>query len=210
MPRLNRLFLIAVCLISSSMLHAQKIELKEQQKDYLAKLERDLTEQEKFLESIIEDLINRGNKEFIETLIYRMGYERATEKFPRFFFPLQFGGGQMVSGGAGLHIYNRQFYIYMTGGYTDYGKYKDYSGSFVSEVRLVDWYIYKRNRVDFLLGANISYFSEPGTFISSVSFKQIFYLHEWIFNPYTVFNVYFDKSSPIYQIGIGLNFYPWN
>lgn len=180
---------------------------------YLEKLERELTQEEQFLENIIGELISKGDREFIETLIYKMGYEKAQEKLPRFFGLLQFGGGPMASGGLGIHIYNRQFYTYLMGGYTSYGKYKDYSVSFINEVKLVDLYFYKRNRIDFLIGGNISYFSEPSSFISAITLKQVYYFYGWFFNPYTVFNFYFDKNKGknqlIYQIGIGINFYPW-
>lgn len=183
------------------------------EEDYLKKLERELDQEEQFLENIIGELIAKGDREFIETLIYRMGYERATEKLPRFFALTQFGAGPMASAGVGIHIYNRQFYTYLTGGYTSYGKYKDYSVSFINEVKLFDFYIYKNNRIDLLLGGNISYFSEPSSFISAVSFKQIYTIYGWFFSPYTVINFYFDKNKGkntlIYQIGVGINFYPW-
>lgn len=184
------------------------------QTNYLEELKREISEEERFLESIIQELINKGNKDFIETLIYRMGYEKAQDKIPKIFFPLQFGGGEMISSGVGLHIYNRQFYTYLTGGYTVYGKYKDYSVSFINEVKMFDIYFYKRDRIDFLIGAKISYFSEPGTFISSIELKHIVYFHDLFFNPYLVINLFFDrdkdKSSLKYQIGLGLNFYPWD
>jgi len=184
------------------------------QTNYLEELKREISEEEKFLESIITELISKGNRDFIETLIYRMGYERAQDKIPKIFFPLQFGGGEMVSSGVGLHIYNRQFYTYLTGGYTTYGKYKDYSVSFINEVKMFDIYFYKRDRIDFLIGAKISYYSEPGTFISSIEIKQIVYLYDFLFNPYLVINLFFDrdkeKSSLKYQIGLGVNFYPWD
>lgn len=187
----------------------------EAQDDYFKKLDRELNEQEKFLESILEDLIEKGDKQFIETLIYRMGYEKAKEKTPKLFFVSQFGGGPLVQAGFGMHIYNRQFYSYFTGGYTNYGKYKDWSGSFINEVRLFELYIYKRHKIDLILGANITYFSYPGIFISSIEFKQLFYFHDLElfgllpFSPYTTFNLFFDKSKPQFQIGIGINWYPW-
>jgi hypothetical protein len=188
--------------------------VKSQDDEYLERLERELSAEERFLESIIEELISKGNREFIETLIYRMGYERAQEKLPRFFFLTQFGGGETGSAGFGIHIYNRQFYTYLSGGYTVYGKYKDYSISFINEVKHFDIYFYERDRIDFLLGGKISYYSEPGKFLSSIEIKQIFSFYGWFFSPYTVFNLFFDQNiqgnpEVKYQIGIGLNFYPW-
>jgi hypothetical protein len=120
----------------------------------------------------------------------------------------------MGSFGFGLHIFNRQFYTYLTGGYTIYGKYKDYSGSFINEVKLFDIYLYKRHHIDFALGSTITYFSYPGVFIASINFKQIYYIHELNlfgleFSPYTSINLFFDKSKPLFQIGIGINWYPW-
>jgi len=190
------------------------LPLSAEEDEYMKTLQRELNQEELFLEGIIENLISRGDREFIETMIYRMGYERAKEKIPRLFFLTQFGGGPMVSGGIGLHIFNRQFYSYLSGGYTIYGKYKNNSFSFVNEVKFFDIYLYKRHHIDFILGGNISYFSEPGTFISSVTIKQVFYIYELdlfglSFSPYTVFNLYFDRSKPVYQFGIGINYYPW-
>ncbi len=205
----NYFLIIFLIILGPLWLFPQQDKDKPKNINYLKQLERELSEEEKFLENIIGDLIAKGNKDFIETLVYRMGYEKAKDKVPRLFFPIQFGGGQMVSAGVGIHIYNRQFYVYFTGGYTDYGKYKDFSGSFITEVKLIDLYFYKRSRIDFLLGSNISFFSEPGAFIASVAFKQIYYIHGLFFNPYTVFNLFFDKTDPIYQIGIGINLYPW-
>lgn len=188
----------------------EKINLDE---EYLKRLERELSAEEKFLESIISELISKGDKEFIETLIYRMGYEKAQDKVPRFFFVAQFGGGPLASGGVGLHIFNRQFYTYLTGGYTHYGKYKNYSFSFINEVKLFDIYVYKRNHFDFILGSNISFFSEPGAFISSITLKTLYSMPNYFFAPYLLCNFYFDKNKGknrlIYQIGVGFNFYPW-
>lgn len=210
-PLFALIFILSLFFVSGLWAEAAKdIDLDE---EYLQRLERELTAEEKFLENIIGELISKGDREFIETLIYRMGYEKAQEKLPRFFFMSQFGGGPLSSGGVGLHIYNRQFYTYLAGGYTHYGKYKDYSFSFINEVKLFDVYVYKRDRFDFLLGGNISYFSEPGSFISSITLKTIYSMPDLFFAPYLVCNFYFDKNKGqnrlIYQIGVGFNFYPW-
>lgn len=187
---------------------------EDSEEEILKRLNRELSQEEKFLERIIEELINKGDREFIEVLIYRMGYERAQEKLPRLFFVTQFGGGEMASGGVGVHIYNRQFYSYLTAGYTVYGKYKDYSVSFTNEVKMIDFYVYKRQHIDILLGAKISYYSQPGAFLSSVSTKFIYTMPDQFWAPYLVFNLFFDreldKTQFNYQIGVGVNFYPWN
>ncbi|HCL56609.1 MAG TPA: hypothetical protein DHW82_06325 [Spirochaetia bacterium] len=127
------------------------------------------------------------------------------------FFTFQFGGGSMLSAGAGLSFFSNVVRPEVLAGYSPSGEYKSLSFAAKLNARILGIKITESSGFFATIGANFTFFSgnakiAPSAFLAQeFDFKDVLFMSTFTF--YFEENFYFienKEGSVLFQLGIGI------